>query len=585
MSRYLPVDSFNTGSIPAGTSVAFNRTIGYNSLNIVKMKVVPSGSTIGYKVQIFKDAARTKELVATKDQVVGSFYAPTSRSGGEVNEGFVAPYEDLDGGGQLHFYITNHDTVARSYAIDTILESPSIVGVPISRTDATTNIVYSSEVTFRSTNATGTRPTGGAIIGYFFHSGAGDITTGFGTYGFAELSAGTATRLEGLAGRTNLTGGSADNVSSVVAVSTVSGGAGALISIFRSEGVVISGGTHGDIHGMLIDSNTKSAGTISGINYGLKVRDQNIAGIANYGVHTGLGPNRFGDTVTIAYTPGGYAFRITDAAGSGDRLRVRAAAATGGVIFESTNNAEGAYAPMGVGATNFSPITDNATTFGTASFRISNIYSVLGTFSGAVTVVGDISARTGGVLNAYSPDNSKLVYVQHNGTLGALVNSSGDFILSASAGNVILESSTGVTSIYKGSAAQEFRVYGTTTGPKYASLKHDGSSVFVGSFDDAGINFLVNNVARWSIASIANGSPLYPGADNTYAIGDPSFRASNIFSVIGTFDSYLTLLEMASPGVAAANRVRIYAKDNGSGKTQLMCIFQSGAEIQLAIEP
>jgi hypothetical protein len=47
----------------------------------------------------------------------------------------------------------------------------------------------------------------------------------------------------------------------------------------------------------------------------------------------------------------------------------------------------------------------------------------------------------------------------------------------------------------------------------------------------------------------------------------------------------ITLLEMTAPGAGAANTARIYAVDNGSGKTQLMVIFASGAAQQIAIEP
>ena len=47
----------------------------------------------------------------------------------------------------------------------------------------------------------------------------------------------------------------------------------------------------------------------------------------------------------------------------------------------------------------------------------------------------------------------------------------------------------------------------------------------------------------------------------------------------------LELAEMTAPGAGAANTVRIYAVDNGFGKTRLMAIFNTGAAQQLAIEP
>lgn len=128
MSRYLPVDTFNTGTIAAGASLAINRYFGLNALNVVKIKVTPSGSSTGYGLKIFKDAARTKELFSTKDQVVGFFYAPTTRSGGEALEGFVVPYEDLDAGGNLHLYLTNRDSVSRNYDFEITCEAPAISG-------------------------------------------------------------------------------------------------------------------------------------------------------------------------------------------------------------------------------------------------------------------------------------------------------------------------------------------------------------------------------------------------------------------------------------------------------------------------
>jgi hypothetical protein len=48
---------------------------------------------------------------------------------------------------------------------------------------------------------------------------------------------------------------------------------------------------------------------------------------------------------------------------------------------------------------------------------------------------------------------------------------------------------------------------------------------------------------------------------------------------------YLELQERAAPGVAFTNGARIYARDNGAGKTQLVVIFQSGAVQVLATEP
>jgi len=43
--------------------------------------------------------------------------------------------------------------------------------------------------------------------------------------------------------------------------------------------------------------------------------------------------------------------------------------------------------------------------------------------------------------------------------------------------------------------------------------------------------------------------------------------------------------EISDPTAPSANRVRLYCKDNGSGKTQLVARFPTGAVQQVAIEP
>lgn len=47
----------------------------------------------------------------------------------------------------------------------------------------------------------------------------------------------------------------------------------------------------------------------------------------------------------------------------------------------------------------------------------------------------------------------------------------------------------------------------------------------------------------------------------------------------------LETYEITAPSAPAANAVRIYAEDNGAGKTRLMALFSSGAAQQIAIQP
>ena len=48
---------------------------------------------------------------------------------------------------------------------------------------------------------------------------------------------------------------------------------------------------------------------------------------------------------------------------------------------------------------------------------------------------------------------------------------------------------------------------------------------------------------------------------------------------------YIAGAEQTPPSAPAANGYRIFAQDNGAGKTQLMVIFATGAAQQIAIEP
>lgn len=71
--------------------------------------------------------------------------------------------------------------------------------------------------------------------------------------------------------------------------------------------------------------------------------------------------------------------------------------------------------------------------------------------------------------------------------------------------------------------------------------------------------------------------------------GNSQFRVShngNLDSYVNSSQTgYQQLTEMTAPSAPATNNVRIYAEDNGSGKTRLMALFPTGAAQQIAIEP
>lgn len=64
--------------------------------------------------------------------------------------------------------------------------------------------------------------------------------------------------------------------------------------------------------------------------------------------------------------------------------------------------------------------------------------------------------------------------------------------------------------------------------------------------------------------------------------------AAGIMAVRGSNTSTgaaIEFIEQTAPSAGASNTVRIYAEDNGSGKTRLMALFPTGAAQQIAIEP
>lgn len=74
-----------------------------------------------------------------------------------------------------------------------------------------------------------------------------------------------------------------------------------------------------------------------------------------------------------------------------------------------------------------------------------------------------------------------------------------------------------------------------------------------------------------------------------YGAGDVSLNRIEA-GVLGirnasTGGATIEMMEQTAPGSGAANTARIYAEDNGAGKTRLMVIFPSGAAQQIAIEP
>lgn len=109
-----------------------------------------------------------------------------------------------------------------------------------------------------------------------------------------------------------------------------------------------------------------------------------------------------------------------------------------------------------------------------------------------------------------------------------------------------------------GTNAQTFRAYGTyTNSSNYVRASLSSSSTAV------------------TLAAETAGT----GADNVPVNITPAGTEGTQFT------NFAQLTEMTAPAAGAANTARIFAEDNGSGKTRLMVQFASGAAQQIAIEP
>jgi hypothetical protein len=108
-----------------------------------------------------------------------------------------------------------------------------------------------------------------------------------------------------------------------------------------------------------------------------------------------------------------------------------------------------------------------------------------------------------------------------------------------------------------------------------------------------------SSTVNWQIVATTTG--IIQGSVNYYGFYDGTNLASGgstdtrlyrdaagVLGVRGTSTSVgaaLSFIEQTAPASPAANIVRIYAEDNGSGKTRLMALFATGVAQQIAIEP
>ena len=203
------------------------------------------------------------------------------------------------------------------------------------------------------------------------------------------------------------------------------------------------------------------------------------------------------------------------------------------------------------------------------------------TTGSALTFDGTNLATTGNVSASVVTASSRVVTDDINARTATRVsinNVSGTSIAT-------FDHSTGLSSFNFGAAvtgsisasaiAETFISTASTTSPRSMHLANMGGDVYFGIEGSSSGGFFTGSAAYATVVySTQRVQTIISGT-----------KITDVDSSGITITGYIAGTEQTAPAAPAANGYRIFAQDNGAGKTQLMVIFASGAAQQIAIEP
>lgn len=141
--------------------------------------------------------------------------------------------------------------------------------------------------------------------------------------------------------------------------------------------------------------------------------------------------------------------------------------------------------------------------------------------------------------------------------------------------------------------ASTYSADGKTWGATFARFTDPGDAGSTRVLLDTRSTTPASNVADSAYISYRRG-----GANKWHAGLNVSGLNADTFDIYGNGGAWVSFYELnggpvielsaecsGDPSAPVSNRVRLYLKDNGSGKTQLMALFASGVAQQLAIQP
>jgi len=204
--------------------------------------------------------------------------------------------------------------------------------------------------------------------------------------------------------------------------------------------------------------------------------------------------------------------------------------------------------------------------------------TVAGTLNTSGAVDGAI--LFGNVTDTASAAGTNLVSLQVGGITKALVSKRGAFLTTGNSS--VSDVAFGLTS--SGNTAGVGMYFGSYSEIRFAV----GSGVAGLSLDASHVN--INSTALVSFGTVGSSYGDIGFCRNAAGVLEinsataGTYRDLKYRNIVGQ-TGYTEMVEMTAPAAGAANTARIYAVDNGAGKTQLMVIFASGAAQQIAIEP
>ena len=290
--------------------------------------------------------------------------------------------------------------------------------------------------------------------------------------------------------------------------------------------------------------------------------------------------------------------------------------------------------------TTYVPLAGNATMTGALTLPAGTVSAPSLTFTGAGATTGFYSAGSNNVSLAV---NGSQVFSANDGIIWAegvtglgIVNA----LFIGGAGDLRLQRDAAATLAQRnGTTQQIFRLYNsytdssnferlTLTGVAGTSVNITAETLGTGAdnldllLTSAGTGSVYTNNKFQSTVSILAGSAVGSGIalarfGNTIQCDSGTVHTWTSGNVNGTVDSgisrnaagivevnngtagtwrdlklrnllnteYHQMTEMTAPSAPATNSVRIYAEDNGAGKTRLMALFATGSAVQIAIEP